>query len=72
MKNNLFKLYILSFFLLTDFISFAQPGQDQPGGGLEGDDPPPFQMKLVFLSPLIQIKKPLITNIKNNYAIVLL
>ncbi|MBK9223790.1 MAG: hypothetical protein IPO23_02380 [Flavobacterium sp.] len=52
MKNNLFKLYILSFFLLTDFISFAQPGQDQPGGGLEGDDPPPAPIngKLILLA----------------------
>lgn len=52
MKNNLFKLYLLSFFLLTDFIMFAQPGQDQPGGGLEGDDPPPAPIngKLLFLA----------------------
>ena len=51
MKNNIFKLYILAFFLLTDFISFAQPGQDQPGGGLEGDDPPPAPIdgKLILL-----------------------
>jgi len=40
MKTNLFKLYILCFFLLTDLMLFAQPGQDEPGGGLEGDDPP--------------------------------
>jgi len=37
---------------LTDFISFAQPGQDQPGGGLEGDDPPPAPIngKLILLA----------------------
>jgi hypothetical protein len=40
MKNNFFKLYLLSFVFLSDFMLFAQPGQDQPGGGLEGDDPP--------------------------------
>jgi hypothetical protein len=52
MKNNIFKLYILAFFLLADFISFAQPGQDQPGGGLEGDDPPPAPIngKLILLA----------------------
>jgi hypothetical protein len=50
MKNNFFKLYILSFFLLTDFMLFAQ-GQDQGGGGLEGDDPPtaPINAKLIWL-----------------------
>ena len=51
MKNNLFKLYILCFFLLTDFVVFAQPGQDQGGGGLEGDDPPTAAIdeKLIWL-----------------------
>lgn len=51
MKNNLFKLYILSFFLLLDITLFAQPGQDQGGGGLEGDDPPtaPIDGKLLWL-----------------------
>lgn len=52
MKDNLFKVYLLSFFLLTDFIVFAQPGQDQPGGGLEGDDPPvaPINGKILWLA----------------------
>jgi hypothetical protein len=51
MKNNLFKIYILAFFLLTDFILFAQPGDDDGGGGLEGNDPPPAPIngKLVWL-----------------------
>ena len=51
MKNNLFRIYILSFFLLTDFILFAQPGDDDGGGGLEGSDPPPAPIngKLVWL-----------------------
>ncbi|KAB1156525.1 hypothetical protein [Flavobacterium luteum] len=50
MKNNFFKLFILSFFLLTDIMLFAQ-GQDQPGGGLEGSDPPSAQInaKLIWL-----------------------
>jgi hypothetical protein len=51
MKNNLSKFFILSFFLLTDFILFAQPGDDDGGGGLEGDDPVPTPIdgKLVWL-----------------------
>lgn len=51
MKNNLFKIYILSFLLLSDFIMFAQPGDDDGGGGLEGDDPPPTPIngKLIWL-----------------------
>lgn len=52
MKQNLFKLYILSFFLLIDFIAFAQPGTDDENGGLEGEDPPaaPVNGKLLWLA----------------------
>lgn len=51
MKNNLFKIYILSFFLLVDFVTFAQPGDDDGSGGLEGNDPPPAPIngKLIWL-----------------------
>lgn len=52
MKVNLFKLYLLSFFVLSDFIVFAQgPGDDDDGGGLEDDDPPPAPIngKLMWL-----------------------
>ncbi|PWA04193.1 signal peptidase [Flavobacterium psychrotolerans] len=52
MKINLFKLYILGFFLLSNFTLFAQfPGDDQGGGGLEGADPvsAPIDGKLVWL-----------------------
>ena len=51
MKNNLFKISILTFFLLTDFVLFAQPGDDDGSGGLEGNDPPaaPINGKLVWL-----------------------
>ena len=51
MKNIFFKLYIFLFFLLNDFILFAQPGQDNPGGDLEGEDPPtaPLDGKLIWL-----------------------
>jgi len=52
MKRNLFKIYILSFFLLIDFFAFAQPGDDDgTGGGLEGNDPlpAPINGKLIWL-----------------------
>lgn len=52
MKQNLFKLYLLSFFILSDFIVFAQgPGDDDDDGGLEDDDPPatPINSKLIWL-----------------------
>jgi hypothetical protein len=52
MKNNLFKLYILSFLLIADFAMFAQPGDDDGGGGLEGDDPlpTPINAKIIWLA----------------------
>ena len=50
--KNLLKLYLLSFVLLSDFIIFAQPGDDDGGGGLEGEDPQPapINAKLIFLA----------------------
>ena len=50
--KNIFKLYFLSFFLLSDFVVFAQPGDDDGGGGLEGDDTPaaPIDGKLIWLA----------------------
>jgi len=55
MKQNLYKLYFLSFFLLVDFMAFADdiPGDDDgTGGGLEGDDPEPAPIngKLIWLA----------------------
>lgn len=52
MKNKLFKLYILSFLVLSDFVMFAQPGDNQDGGGLEGNDDPPVPIngKLIWLA----------------------
>lgn len=52
MKNNLFKLYILVFFVFTDFVAFAQPGDDTVDGDLEGNDPLPVPVngKLVYLA----------------------
>jgi len=51
MKNKLFNLYLITFFLLVDFVAFAQPGDDDGSGGLEGDDTPPAPIngKLVWL-----------------------
>ena len=52
MKKNFFKLYILIFFILSDFMTFAQqPGDEDTGGGLEGDDPPaaPINGKIIWL-----------------------
>lgn len=39
--KNLFRLYLLSFFLLSDFVLFAQVGDDDGGGGVENKDPAP-------------------------------
>ncbi|WP_309613843.1 signal peptidase [Flavobacterium sp.] len=50
--KKLLKLYLLSFILLSDFVAFAQPGDDQGGGGLEGDDPQPAPIngKMILLA----------------------
>lgn len=52
MKSNLYKLYFLSFFLLVDFVAFADPGEDNDTGDLEGDDAPaaPISGKLIWLA----------------------
>jgi hypothetical protein len=51
MRKKLFNLYLVSFFLLVDFVAFAQPGDDDGSGGLEGDDAPPAPIdgKLIWL-----------------------
>ena len=51
MKNKFYSLYLLAFFLINDFVAFAQPGDDDGGGGLEGNDVPaaPISNKLVWL-----------------------
>ncbi len=50
--KKLLKLYLLSFILLSDFAAFAQPGDDDGGGGLEGGDPQPAPIngKLILLA----------------------
>lgn len=50
--KNIYKAYLLSFFLLCDFIAFAQPSSDDGTGGLEGDDTPAASIntKLIYLA----------------------
>jgi len=51
MKNKIPHICLVSFFLLTDFVVFAQPGSNDGSGGLEGNDPPPAPIdgKLLWL-----------------------
>ena len=51
MKTKLFNIYLIGFFLLSDFMMFAQPGTDDGSGDLEGDDPAPapINSKLIIL-----------------------
>ena len=52
--KKFYKFYLLTFILLTDFMMYAQPGDDTGGGGLEGDDPPPapINSQLILLTIL--------------------
>ena len=51
MKTKILQTYLISFFLLTDFIAFAQPGSGGDGVPIENNDPPPTPIngKLVWL-----------------------
>ena len=52
MKTKLFNIYLLGFFLLSDFMLFAQdPANDDGTGTLEGSDTPaaPINNKLIIL-----------------------
>ena len=52
--KNFIKFCLFSFLLLTDFVAFAQPGDqdNNGGGGLEGGDPAPAPIndKIVVLA----------------------
>ena len=55
MKLKLVHFYILTFFLFSDFVMFAQggPGDNSGDGDLEGDDDPPaagVSSKLIYLA----------------------
>ncbi|HLA56418.1 MAG TPA: hypothetical protein VK623_09975 [Flavobacterium sp.] len=54
MKKNLFNIYIFSVVMFSDFIMFAQPGDDSDPGDdpVEGDDAPqaPINGKLLWLA----------------------
>jgi hypothetical protein len=54
MKNKLSYSFLVIFFLLVDFVAFAQPGDDDGSGGLEGNDPPPAPIngQLIWLGVL--------------------
>ncbi len=54
MKNKVSYSFLVTFFLLVDFVAFAQPGDDDGGGGLEGNDPPPAPIngQLIWLGIL--------------------
>jgi hypothetical protein len=50
--KKIYKLYLLGFFLLSDFIVFAQVGDDTAGGDLEDtNEPQPagIDSKLIYL-----------------------
>jgi hypothetical protein len=49
--KNIFKIYLLSFFLLSDFIAFAQ--DDEPENPEDPDPQPlPINSKLIWLAIL--------------------
>ncbi|MGC4040239.1 MAG: hypothetical protein QM710_05475 [Flavobacterium sp.] len=50
--KKLLKFYLLTFILFSDFVAFAQPGDDDGGGGVEGEDPEPAPInnKLILLA----------------------
>jgi len=51
-RNNLFKILIFSFVLLSDFMMYSQPGDDTANGDLEGNDAPaaPINGKIIILA----------------------
>lgn len=50
--KKLLKFYLLTFVFLSNYVAFAQPGDDTGGGGLEGNDPlpAPINSKLFLLA----------------------
>ena len=65
--KKLLKFYLLTFVLLSDFVAFAQPGDDQGGGGLEGNDPLPAPINgKIFLLAIAGICFVIYTFSKNK------
>lgn len=55
MKTKALKIFLVFTFLLIDFVSFANPGNDNVDGTLEGDDEAPtatvpINGKLIWLA----------------------
>lgn len=56
MKNNLLKFYLLAFFLISDFVVFAQPGTGEDEDCTDcpdlegGDNIAPIDSKLIYLA----------------------
>jgi hypothetical protein len=57
MKNRVSYSFLIIFFLLFDFIAFAQPGDGSGDGGMEDNDPPPAPIngQLIWLGILAVI-----------------
>ena len=69
--KKLLKFYLLSFILLSDFMAFAQPGDDDGSpGGLEGGDPQPapINSKILFLA-IVGVLYVIYTFRKNRRAV---
>jgi hypothetical protein len=43
------KFSLLVFILMSNFSTYAQPGGDTGGGGLEGNDPPPASIDTLLI-----------------------
>jgi hypothetical protein len=54
-KKNCIRFYFVSFFLIAcEFAAFAQPGDDDGGGGLEeGSDPQPASIDSTLIVLLV-------------------
>lgn len=48
--KHLVRLYIVLFLFVSDFKLFAQPGDDDEDGDLEGGDPVPINGKVFWLA----------------------
>lgn len=54
MKTKTLKIFLVFTFLLIDFVSFANPAEDDESNNLNGDDPvaAPINGKLIWLAIL--------------------